>query len=243
MSSLLMDAHTLDLLEFDKVRELLAGYAATSLGKELVQALEPSTDLAKVRADLQLVTEMTEALVVGMTPPFGGLRDVRMLVRRAAIGSMLTAPELLDVKDALACTGNIYRYRMRLEERWEALSNLLVRVEDLGLVAKGIEGSIDSRGNVLDMASRELANVRQQLKDLEERAQTQLRRLLRDPEIRKILRYSNATMSGDHHVLPVASNYRHRLPGVVHRTSSTGETLYVEPAGLANLSAERAVFK
>lgn len=238
-----MDPHTLELLEFHKIRELLAGYAACSLGKELARQLEPSQDLAKIKADLALVTEMTEALASNMPPPFGGLHDIRLLVRRAAIGSMLTAAELLEVKETLVCTGNMYRYRMRLDERWKELSNLLSRVEDLGLVAKAIEGCIDVRGNLLDMASPELGRLRQQLHELEERAQNQIKRLLRDPELRRILRYPNATVSGDHYVLPVAVNYRHRVPGVVHRTSSTGETVFIEPAGVASLSAERAVLK
>src|SRR5262249_54908946 len=60
---------------------------------------------------------------------------------------------------------------------------------------------------------------------------------------RKVLRYPNATVVGDHYVLPVAVNHRHKLQGVVHRTSSTGETVFIEPAGVASLSAERAVLK
>jgi DNA mismatch repair protein MutS2 len=243
MQNGVMDAHTLELLEFHKIRELLAGYAACSLGKELARQLEPGTDANQIRADLALVTEMTEALAAGMPPPFGGLHDIRLLVRRAAIGSTLTPNELLEVKETLACTGNMFRYRMRLDERWTGLIELLARVEDLGLVAKAIEGCIDQRGNVLDLASRELANIRVQLRDLEERAQNHIRKLLRDPELRKVLRYPNATVSGDHLVLPVAVNYRHKVPGVVHRTSSTGETVYIEPAGVARLSAERAVLK
>ena len=78
---------------------------------------------------------------------------------------------------------------------------------------------------------------------LEERVQSQIKRLLRDPKLREILRYPNATVSGDHYVLPVAVNHRHKIQGVVHRTSSTGETLFVEPASLAALSSERAVLK
>ena len=78
---------------------------------------------------------------------------------------------------------------------------------------------------------------------MDERVQNQIKRLLRDPELRKILRYPNATVSGDHYVLPVAVNHRHKMQGVVHRTSSTGETVFIEPAGVASLSAERAVLK
>jgi DNA mismatch repair protein MutS2 len=238
-----MDQHTLELLEFDKVRELLASYAACSLGKELARQLEPGLDAQVIRADLALVTEMVQALAESQAPPFGGLHDVRILSRRAQIGSMLTAEQLLEMAETLTCTGNMYRYRMRLAERFQGLIALLASVEDLGPVAKSITGCIDGRGHVLDMASRELAGIRQKLADVDERVQNQIKRLLRDPELRKILRYPNATVNGDHYVLPVAVNHRHKLQGVVHRTSSTGETVYIEPAGIANLSAERAVLK
>jgi DNA mismatch repair protein MutS2 len=238
-----MDQHTFELLEFGKVRELLAGYAACSLGKEMARQVEPSTDADAIRTELAQVTEMVEALAMGQMPPFGGLHDVRLLARRAAIGSMLTAEQLLEVAETLTCTGNMYRYRMRLDERFQRLMDLLTPIEDLGLVAKAITGCVDSRGHVLDMASRELANIRQQLTDVDERVQHQIKRLLRDPELRKILRYPNATVSGDHYVLPVALNHRHKVQGIVHRTSSTGETVFVEPAGVASLSAERAVLK
>jgi DNA mismatch repair protein MutS2 len=242
-ATVLMDEHTLELLEFGKVRELLAGYAACSLGKELARQLEPGTDADKIRAEVALVSEMADALGQGQAPPFGGLHDIRLTVRRAAIGAQLTPEQLLEIADTLTCTGNVYRYRMRLGSQFLKLSDMLAGVEDLGAVAKTIAGCIDSRGHVLDMASRELAQVRQQLADVDERVQNVIKRLLRDPKLREVLRYPNATVSGDHYVLPVAVNHRHKVPGVVHRTSSTGETVFIEPAGVASLSAERAVLK
>jgi DNA mismatch repair protein MutS2 len=238
-----MDAHTLELLEFGRVRELLAGYAACALGKELALQIEPLADAEKIRGELALVTEMTDALGQGLSPPFAGLHDVRLAVRRAAIGAMLTVEQLLEVGDTLSCTGNMYRYRMRLTQRHPKLIEMLTSVEDLGHVAKAITGCIDSRGHVLDMASRELAQIRQKLTDVDERVQSHIRRLLRDPQLRSILRYPNATVNGDHYVLPVAVNHRHKVRGVVHRTSSTGETVFIEPAGVAALSAERTILK
>jgi DNA mismatch repair protein MutS2 len=239
----IMDAHTLGLLEFDKVRDLLAGYAASSLGRELARRVEPSTDAEPIRAELALVSEMVTALELNQSPPFGGLHDVRLLVRRAAIGAMLTAEQLLEVSETLSCTGAIYRYRMRLDERLTGLIDLLGGIEDQGVVAKTIGGCIDGRGHVLDMASRELAVVRQRLFELEEKVKSEVRRLLRDPELRRILSYPNATVNGDHYVLPVAVNHRHKITGVVHRVSGTGETVFIEPASIAKLSAERITLK
>ena len=239
----IMDSHTLDLLEFGKVRELLAGYAACSLGKELARRLEPSVDADAIRAELALTSEMVDALGQNQAPPFGGLHDVRLIVRRAAIGAQLTVEQLLETADTLNCTGNIYRYRMRLGDRHSGLSDLLAAVEDLGPVAKTITGCIDGRGHVLDMASPELAQIRQKIADVDDRVQHQIRRLLHDPKLREILRYPNATVSGDHYVLPVAANHRQKIQGVVHRTSATGETVFIEPTSIANLSSERAVLK
>ena len=238
-----MDAHTLELLEYDKVRTLLGEYTATTMGKELALAVEPGTDLAKIRAELALVTEMADALDAGQSPPFGGVHDVRLLVRRAAIGTMLSAEQLLNVADTLTATGAFYRYRMRLDGKFTRLIDLLMPIDDLGPIAKNITGCIDGRGHLNDSASPDLAIVRQKLAVLEEKVQNEIKRLLRDPELRKILRFPNATVNGDHYVLPVAANHRQKIAGVVHRTSSTGETIYIEPAGVAQLSAERTVLK
>ncbi|MFO0876911.1 MAG: DNA strand exchange inhibitor protein [Gemmataceae bacterium] len=238
-----MDAHTVELLEFAKVRELVASYAACSLGKELARQVEPSANAEKIRADLVLVSEMVDALGQGMSPPFGGLHDIRLTVKRAAIGSQLTAEQLLEVADTLTCTGHMYRYRMRLTDRHTHLIDLLAPIEDMGHIARSITGCIDSRGHILDMASRDLAQIRQKLADVDERVQNVIKRLLKDPQLRQILRYPNATVSGDHYVLPVAVNHRHKIQGVVHRTSSTGETVFIEPSGVAALSAERTVLK
>src|SRR5258708_1287451 len=149
-----MDNHTIELLEFGKVRELVAGYAACSLGKELARQLEPLRDPERIRTELTLVSEMVDALGQGLQPPFAGLHDVRLVVRRASIGAQLTIEQLLEVADTLTCTGNVYRYRMRLTDQHRGLMEMLGPVEDLGHVARSITGCIDSRGNVLDMASR-----------------------------------------------------------------------------------------
>src|SRR5260370_21342952 len=156
---------------------------------------------------------------------------------------MLTAEQLLEVADTLHCTGAIYRYRTRLDERCQKLIDLLAPIEDHGPVAKSINGCIDSRAHVLDGASPELGAIRGRLAQLDDRVQTEIKRLLRDPKLREILRYPNATVSGDHFVLPVSVNHRQKIADVTHRTSSTGHTIFIQPAAVASLSAERVVLK
>jgi len=242
-SSPMMDAHTLGLLEFEKVRELLAGFAASSLGREAARRIEPSTDLAPIRREHVLVDEMMQELSAARTPPFGGLHDVRLIIKRAVIGTMLSAEQLLEIAETLTCTGAIFRYKNRVDQRHVHLIELLAGIEDLGVTAKTIGCCIDGRGHVLDMASRELGNVRQRLFEVEERVKNEIKRLLRDPELRRILSYPNATVNGDHYVLPVAANHRAKFPGIVHRVSSTGETVFIEPASVAGMSTERMTLK
>ncbi|MCS7046679.1 MAG: DNA strand exchange inhibitor protein [Gemmataceae bacterium] len=238
-----MDAHTLELLQFAKVRELIAAEAGSTLGKDLARQALPSTDAEAIRSELALVAELVQILGEGQVPPVAGLSDVRLLIRRAAIGAMLSAEQLLEVAGVLSATGNVYRFRMRLGPQYVRTIQLLAPVEDLGLMAKSIQGCIDARGQVLSMASPDLAQVRLKIAELDDKIQQRLKQLLRDPELRKALRYDHATISGEHFVLPVAVNYRHLVPGVIHRTSSTGETVFVEPAEIAGLGAERVVLK
>lgn len=238
-----MDARTLELLEFDKVRHAIAARTVTSLGQELAAQIAPLFDVHVIERQLTLVSEMTEALQVKLAPPLSGVSDIRMLLRRASIGSMLTAGEINKVREVLEATGAVYRYRMKLDPRWHYLINLLSKIEDMGNLARTIEGSIDARSQVLDMASPALSSIRHRLHELEERIQTELKRILRDPVVRSALRFPNTTLAGDHHVLPVAINHRQKVPGVVHRTSSSGDTVYIEPAALANYNAERSLIK
>jgi DNA mismatch repair protein MutS2 len=84
-----MDTHTLELLEFDKIRALVAARAACSLGKEVASRLEPSRDPGAIHRRQALTTEMADALAAGLTPPFGGLHDIRPQVRRAQVNATL----------------------------------------------------------------------------------------------------------------------------------------------------------
>src|SRR4051812_10194571 len=233
-----MDTHTLELLEFDKIRTLVAARAACSLGKEGARRLEPSRDLGEIRSRQALTTEMADALSAGLTPPFGGLHDIRPNVRRAQVGAMLEADELAETVETLHAVGELGQWLGRIGEEFPRLGGMKADVGEFSGVAGAIEGCMDRRGNILDTASRRLSALRREIGQVEERIQETLRRMLRSPELKRALRYPNFTMVGHHYVLPIAKEYRGEIQGSVHRTSASNETVFIEPQAIAEQSAQ-----
>jgi DNA mismatch repair protein MutS2 len=233
-----MDTHTLELLEFDKVRALVASQAACSLGKDAALRMVPSLDVGEVRARQALTTEMADALASGLTPPFGGLHDIRPLVRRAQVGASLDAEELSSVVETLKAIANLAAWLDRVGNEFPRLGGMRSDVGQFDGVANAIESCIDERGKILDTASRRLSALRAEMSKAEDRIKETLTRMLRSNEIKRILRYPNFTMVGHHYVLPIAKEHRGEIQGSVHRTSASNETVYVEPQAIAEQSAQ-----
>jgi len=233
-----MDTHTLGLLDFDKIRSLVAARAACSLGKDMARRMEPSRDPGEVRDRQALTTEMTEAQSAGLSPPFGGLHDIRPHVRRAQINAALTAEDLAETVETLRAVGNLDRWLARIGDEFPRLGSLKQDVGEFSGVVNAVESCIDARGKVLDTASRKLSVIRQEVGQVEGRIQETLQRMIRSAEIRRILRYPNFTMVGHHYVLPIAKEHRGEIQGSVHRTSASNETVFVEPQAIAEQSAQ-----
>ncbi len=232
-----MDSHSLGLLEFQTIREIVAGYASSALGKQRALDLTPQRDLRTIRDWQSQTSEMAEALAAGLAPPFGGLTDVRGLVKRAGAGAALDAEELAEVVESVRAIGELDRWLARIGEQFPRIGGLRMTVGDFSSLANEIEGCIDSRGIVLDTASRRLAGIRAEIASTEERIRETLRQMLRSAEVRRCLRYPNFTTVGHHYVLPVSKDYRGEIQGAVHRTSSTNETVFIEPQAIAEHSA------
>ena len=233
-----MDSHTLELLGVAKIRALVAARASCSLGKEAALALEPIAEAGAVHAAMAITTEMVEALRSGLRPPLGGLHDIRSLARRAQIGAMLEAEELAEVAETLRAIGGLAAWLDRVSDGFPRLAGMRQDVGEFSGVSAAIEGCLDNRAKILDTASRRLSTIRREIDQVEERIQETLRSLLRSPEIRRALRYPNFTMVGHHYVIPVAKEHRGEITGSVQRTSASNETVYVEPAAIAEKSAQ-----
>ncbi len=233
-----MDSHTLELLEFDKVRALVAARAACSLGKSGAHQLEASLDPAEIHQRQALTTEMVEAIRAGLRPSFGGLHDIRPLVRRAQVGGVLEAEELAETGETLRAIGELDRWLNWIGDQFPRLGGLRQGVGEFSGLVAAIDGCLDSRAKVLDTASRRLSAVRREIAQVEERIQEILRHLLRSAEVRRSLRFPNFTMVGHHYVLPVSKDHRGEIEGAVLRTSASNETVYIEPRAIGERSAQ-----
>jgi DNA mismatch repair protein MutS2 len=233
-----MDSHTLELLEFDRIRALVAARAACSLGKSSASRLEPSTDAGEIHDRQSLTNEMVEAIRAGFKPSFGGLRDIRQLVRRTQVGGVLEAEELAETGESLRAIGELDRWLNRIGDQFPRLGCLRQGVGEFSGLVAAIDGCLDSRAQILDTASRRLSGIRREIDQVEERIQDTLRHMLRSADIRRSLRFPNFTMVGHHYVLPVSKDHRGEVEGAVLRTSASNETVYIEPRAIGEKSAQ-----
>ncbi len=233
-----MDTHTLELLEFDRLRQILGSYSVTSLGREACLAIEPLKALTTIEHRLQETDELLGLVRAGLGPSLGGLTDVRAEVRRAQTHATLSADEICAVANSLRAVQQVSAWLENNTSDTPRLAGLRLGLSDFTSLLNTIEGCLDARGEVLDTASRKLSNIRREIHVVEQKIQDSLKNIIRSLDARGLLRYPNYTMVGHHYCLPVIRERRGELSGSVQRTSASSETVYVEPTAIADQSAQ-----
>jgi DNA mismatch repair protein MutS2 len=231
-----MDEKTLHTLEYFKILERLASYAAFSGSAERARALRPTNDIEEARTRLAATHEARQLLSTRPDLTIGGVRDVRAQVDLAAHGSVLTAAELLDVRSTLVAARTLSRIFERLEDQFPQLY-LIARdlPPPMGLV-DAISRSISERGDILDSASPRLASIRREMRIAHERLMTKLQRIVSDPSTAPYLQEAIITQRDGRYVLPLRAEFKGRIKSIVHDQSSSGATLFVEPLGVVDLN-------
>jgi len=235
-----MDAHALACLEFERIRELLAGFAMTQLGRTLAGRVTPVARADLVQRWLNQVEELRRLSEQRGLPPLAGISDVREIVQRCAPPLRVGAEEMARVRQTLAGTHAVCQYLADLPSDLPELCHLAGRIADFGWLAGRISGVIDDRAQVRDDASPKLERIRREIEQASAQIDGTVAGLLRDPAIRRLLQYPNATFHNDRIVLPLRTEYRGRLAGIIHRTSDSGATVYVEPAEVVELNNQIA---
>ncbi|MCK6457165.1 MAG: DNA strand exchange inhibitor protein [Phycisphaerae bacterium] len=231
-----MDTHSLDILEFDRIRQLVAADARCSLGRELARGLQPSGDADWVIVRAQEFRQFARLAAERGLPPFGGITDVRPLVRAAVPPHTLEPEDCGALADALRGLAALRLHLRELGAEFDLIAAIVEPIGDFRAIADRIDAIIDDRGRVRDDASPRLSRIRGRQQELRQELHVVFERLLRQSSITRLLQYPSSTFHDDRMVLPLKAEHRGRIPGVIHRSSDSGQTLFVEPTAAVELN-------
>jgi DNA mismatch repair protein MutS2 len=229
-----MENNSASVLEFAPLREILRGYAASSLGRAKVEALCAATDLTWIQNQHQLTSEIREFRRAGGNFNFAGLVDVSQLLDKSRIsGAALETTEILGVVtlvDRAAEWREIaFNPPQGMKQDWAAVAQLSSGIADFTDFLRSFRNKILPDGTLDDRASPELAAIRREIEKQRRTIQESLRGYLRRLSEGGATQGELITIRGERFVIPVKSEQKRRVQGVVHGASSSGQTVFIEP--------------
>jgi DNA mismatch repair protein MutS2 len=183
-----------------------------------------------VQTWLEQLREMWELIERKGPPPMAGVTDVREPVQQAIVSGPLEPEQLAAIADTLAATRYIRQWLDDLDESTPLTNKVGERIGDFGTIADEIRRAIDAAGQVRDEASKKLTKIRISIEEAKRHIDKVFDRLLKSTQVTRCLQYASTTFHNDRTVLPLKAEFHGRVPGIVHRSSETGATLFVEPA-------------
>jgi DNA mismatch repair protein MutS2 len=239
-----MDKKTLEMVEFPRIREILAGFASFSASRTLVSTLQPQHDYEQISLLLRQTTEAQKLL--SLEPGFstGGILDIREAARMASLESTLEPESLLEIQQTLASLHELRSSLSKLSGDFPLLWNIAGGIVELRQIEKDIASCLDASGEVMDTASPSLANIRQQLQEIRGQIVERLEAIIRSPRGHRILQEDIITEREGRYVILVKIECRHEIKGIVHDISNSGATVFVEPTvtvGLGNALRELVI--
>jgi DNA mismatch repair protein MutS2 len=222
------------LLEFELLRDLLAGYTSSPLGQRRIAELVPSIDHAWIENQHQLTTEIREYRRVGGRFEFAGLPEVKKLIEKSRIGG--AALETTEIRDVVLVADRAAEWReivrqppAAMRSDWSAVRALSGAIQDFTGFLRAFHNKILPDGTLDDRASPELSRIRRETEKQKRQIQESLRGYLRRLAEGGTVQDELITIRGERFVIPVKVEQKRRVQGVVHGASSSGQTVFIEP--------------
>ncbi len=228
---------SIETLELPRVLGLLANEAVTEEGKGRCLAMRPSAVQSDVNRLQKQTSAAFELLVKHGTPSLSGVKPVAMALQRADRGGALNTRELLDIAQVLRCARNVHEYGAGNGEVKTVLDGYFESLTANRFLEEKITGSILSEEEIADAASPELADIRRHIRAAAGKVRDVLNRLISSNQS-KYLQDAIITMRGGRYVVPVKSEHKNDVPGLVHDVSGSGGTFFIEPMGVVNANNE-----
>lgn len=231
-----MQDSVLKTLEYDKILALVADHAQSAVGRDRVLALRPSTERETVLQTQEETADAVRLLLAFGNPPLFGIYPIRAALKRAALGGVLSMRDLLHIADTLRVSRELQRYVAEAED------GVMVRaIHSLFLqdgLERAISDSILTEDTMADTASRALYTIRQKLRTKNDQIKIRLNEILAHAAQAGYLNENLITMRDGRYVLPVKAANRNQVKGVVHDSSGSGQTAFVEPLAIVELNNE-----
>ena len=232
-----MNEKALKILEYNKIIDMLAGCATSPLGQDRCRTLTPSDDPDAIRFMQRQTSDALSRLFRKGSISFGGARDIRPSLKRLSVGAILNQTELLAIAALLENAGRAKSYgrRENADTDSDSLDAFFEELEPAASLSAEIRRCLPAEDEVSDDASPALRQIRRSIRQSGERIHSQLTGML-NGSLRTCLQDAVITMRNGRYCIPVKSEYRSQVPGMIHDQSSTGSTIFVEPMAVVKLN-------
>jgi len=223
-----MDSKTLNVLEYPKILDRLAGFCDFSASMELARSLEPTSSFELATARLAETSEACKLLAIqGMG--VGAAHDIRPQADLAARGGVLDPQALLDVKSTLIACREIKKAFEKRTEEYPRLTQTALGLPDTHGLVDSISRILSERGEILDSASPKLGDIRRELRVAQDRLMSRLQKYVTDSKTVSMLQEPIVTQRDGRYVIPLRSEFKGKIKAIIHDSSSSGATLFIEP--------------
>jgi DNA mismatch repair protein MutS2 len=232
-----MDNHTIQVLEYEKGLSIIARYALTEAGRERVLALSPLVDTSQVTSRLKMISEMRVVREWGKTPPLADVEDLREAISRAKVpGAVLDARTVLRIGKLARTSRRVRSFYKEVKEKAPTLSELALGLNEASELEKKIDAAIDDDTNIKDGASPALRKIRREKGRLSAKIASSLQSILAKGNLQQHLQDSIVTIRNGRYVIPIRTEAKGKLEGIVHDTSQSGATVFIEPITTVKLN-------
>jgi DNA mismatch repair protein MutS2 len=238
-----MNQSLISKLEFDKIIEIIKNYCISDLGREMCEKISPSTDAEWINNELDKVIEMKNLITIEGHPDIALLKDVRNIVNLSRVeGSFITADKLLWILDFLKVSRIMKNYMSSVERnstfKYYHISEIVDLIFHDRTLEHNIESSIDESGEIKDSASLMLKKIRAEKNRKSDNLRKSLTKILKSVSEQDLLRDEIITLRDGRSVIPVRIENKRKVPGIIHSTSSSGATVYIEPSETIEINNE-----
>jgi len=233
---LTLSEKTLKALEWEEVLKALSNFASTNMGHERCLNAEIFSDFERIQTEIKLTSEGKFLLDRALYPSFGGISSIEEYLELSKIGKTLSNNELIETANTIAASRRLKSFFARYKENIELIFQISEGLFENKELEEDILSKFDDLGNMLDNASVELKTLKVALRDKQSNLKNKLNSLLQSSNFAKYLQEPVYTIRDDRYVFPVKVEYKSQVEGIVHDSSASGATLFIEPKSIVQLN-------